>query len=694
MQLGAKDDNTAQAIDRLNRIAKYRLEGNFKEAANQLNSDAKNYQNNSESTLRILNELADIYSHHLFDIERAIELDEIITKTPTRGQAQDPTFFPTTSAASQRIIFDQAHYQEFIKISSSAILEKSKERIKKNQILLDGEVEDKQARIPPQQLSNHLNDIKEDIKRAPKGSVAYKMLFSRWVRAEFELSRLNKDSTLVTCQEFSEDRFPTANINFDEISYLQLSEYFNACYSNESKIKYLELSLDTIYKPYINIRAPQSRWKYNKLINNQIAKLIEANFKSRRHDELIYYTSLNKSRMVLEERMAFGDGKGALSRLADITPDDGIPRTPFGLPDKTWFKSKLAGTSHFLDFYVGGAYSTQTIPVVSGVGRTERSVMPLNSRNSARIKTDEPIDAFVDNSLYITQVRSGNVAAIKVDGGQLTQLRREMEQAYEAISNTRAATLAPSLQRIKAQLQLPDNLTVSPDKWIAAHPLDFHLQAKVVRSVNFFTSGSSDRIGQIRVAGFFNPTLDLAGADSEADYIKTLIPTATIVRREAARKSAIKDAVAANVIHLSMHGVFNATDPTMSKLVFAGAKNDDSTDDPSALYANEMISMPALRNRDLVFAAACQTGLAAADRTNSNELIGILRPLTASRNKNIILSLWNVSDAATGEFVKAFYSNLATSQDVKASFHYAQDQLKSQYPHPYYWAAFYLSQAN
>ena len=56
--------------------------------------------------------------------------------------------------------------------------------------------------------------------------------------------------------------------------------------------------------------------------------------------------------------------------------------------------------------------------------------------------------------------------------------------------------------------------------------------------------------------------------------------------------------------------------------------------------------------------------------------------------------IWNVSDAATGEFVKAFYSNLATSQDVKASFHYAQDQLKSQYPHPYYWAAFYLSQAN
>ena len=143
-----------------------------------------------------------------------------------------------------------------------------------------------------------------------------------------------------------------------------------------------------------------------------------------------------------------------------------------------------------------------------------------------------------------------------------------------------------------------------------------------------------------------------------------------------------------------MHGYFNAADPTLSKLMFAGSAVDDSSADPSALFASEMASFPALRDRDLVFAAACQTGLLAADRTNSSELTGILRPLTANRNKNIILSLWNVNDQATGEFVKAFYQKLAATQDVTVSFHYAQDHLRAKYPHPYYWAAFYLSQAS
>jgi CHAT domain-containing protein len=243
------------------------------------------------------------------------------------------------------------------------------------------------------------------------------------------------------------------------------------------------------------------------------------------------------------------------------------------------------------------------------------------------------------------------------------------------------------------RLQTPAQLTISPDKWLATHPLDFHLQAKTVRSVNFFTSSAAIKLDRLDVAGFFNPTLDLSGADAEADVMAALLPGANIIRREAASKTALGSVAGANVIHLSMHGAFNEADPTQSKLVFAGAANDDRIGDPNALYATEMAQVAALRNRDLVFAAACQTGLQAADRTNISELTGILRPLTANRNKNLILSLWNVSDRATAEFVQTFYQRLAGTRDVKDAFHHAQDHLRAQNPNPYYWAAFYLSQA-
>jgi hypothetical protein len=514
------------------------------------------------------------------------------------------------------------------------------------------------------------------------------------MRAEYELMLLGGSVETVSQQYVLNGSLKLDQIDLAEIDFLSLANYFTLIFKKDSDIRFAEFALETIYRPYTNLRDANSRWKYNKIINDYISTLIEANFQAGRFDEMLYYVSLNKSRMLLEERLTFGGTQDVGKKMSDFVTDDGMPRTAFGLPDKAWFKARLAASPQYLDFYVGGTYVSEKLAAVAKASRAERSLMPLNSRNSSRVRADEPADTFVDDALYLTQVNAGRVTAVKLTGTQLSDLRREMEISYEAISNTKAASISPAFDKLRARLQLTGNLTVSPDKWVATHPLDFHLQSKVVRSVNFFTAGASRRLNGIRLAGFFNPTLDLAGADWEADVIKSLIPSAGIVRRDLARKSALKDAEGANVIHLSMHGYFNASDPTLSKLLFAGSAVDESSADPSALYATEMATVPTLRNRDLVFAAACQTGLLAADRTNSSELTGILRPLTANRNKNIILSLWNVSDQATSEFVKAFYQKLAATQDVTVSFHYAQDQLRANYPHPYYWAAFYLSQAS
>jgi CHAT domain-containing protein len=116
--------------------------------------------------------------------------------------------------------------------------------------------------------------------------------------------------------------------------------------------------------------------------------------------------------------------------------------------------------------------------------------------------------------------------------------------------------------------------------------------------------------------------------------------------------------------------------------------------DLNALYAKDMGDILMLKDRQLIFAAACQTGLSAADRLNESELMGMLRPLTANRNRNVILSLWNVDDTATKEFVSEFYRNLAKTKRIDRAFHHAQSSVRERFPHPHYWAAFYLSQSN
>ncbi len=694
MQLGVKDDASASAIDRVNALAKLRVERAYDQVAKQLSKDLSVHRDDKFATLRILNELSDLYSYQIFDLEKAVEIDEGLIPQNFPVTQSYSTLYPRVEAASQRILTDKSYYSEFVTLANSEIFEKAGERRRMNEKLLRGEQVGYETRVTAEYIRDHVADVRDDLMKTPKGSKNYKILFSRLVRGEYELMRLGAKLPSPSCKSFVDRGFAVEDISFEEVSFLQLSDYLKRCHGLNGDIRYLEMALDAIYKPYTNLENEKYRWKYNKIINDYISMLIDANFKAGRFDEMLYYASLNKSRMLLEERSAFGGTQGGGKKIADFVSDDGISRNAFGLPDKAWFKTRLVSTAQYLDFYVGGTYVAEALAAGSKANRAERSVMPLNSRNSSRVRVDEPTDTFVDDSLYLTQVNAGRVTAVKLIGPQLTELRREMEKSYDAISNTKAAFASPAFQKLKTSLQITGDLTVSPDKWVATHPLDFHLQSKVVRSVNFFTSGATHKLDGIRIAGFFNPTLDLAGADGEADVIKALIPSAEIVRRETARKSALKDVASANVIHLSMHGYFNAADPTLSKLLFAGSAVDASSTDPSALYAVEMSAVPALRNRDLVFAAACQTGLLAADRTNSSELTGILRPLTANRNKNIILSLWNVSDQATGEFVKAFYQRLAATQDVKVSFHYAQDQLRAKYPHPYYWAAFYLSQAS
>ena len=140
--------------------------------------------------------------------------------------------------------------------------------------------------------------------------------------------------------------------------------------------------------------------------------------------------------------------------------------------------------------------------------------------------------------------------------------------------------------------------------------------------------------------------------------------------------------------------------PVHSKLLFAGSAigNDEARgnafnkNDNMALYAKNMDRYTQLKDNDLVFTAACQTGLTKKSNTNQSEILGILRPLLINRNRNIILTLWPVESQSAAQFVKTFYSRLAISNNVKDAFFTAQADLKKKYGHPAYWAPYYLVQ--
>jgi CHAT domain-containing protein len=180
-----------------------------------------------------------------------------------------------------------------------------------------------------------------------------------------------------------------------------------------------------------------------------------------------------------------------------------------------------------------------------------------------------------------------------------------------------------------------------------------------------------------------DPDLD-AGQD-EAQAVAKLYPQRSkLVIDPLARETDVKRWVGdAEVVHLSVHGKFNATEPLLSYLKLARSDSDDGQ-----LSAAEMFGLPLTRSR-LVVLSACETGKAQA--THASELLGMQRALLFAGANSLVLSYWSVDSDATAIYMRAFHQALQSSTPAMAA-RAALKTVKKQkdYAHPYYWSAFML----
>jgi CHAT domain-containing protein len=73
-----------------------------------------------------------------------------------------------------------------------------------------------------------------------------------------------------------------------------------------------------------------------------------------------------------------------------------------------------------------------------------------------------------------------------------------------------------------------------------------------------------------------------------------------------------------------------------------------------------------------------------------DELIGLSRGLMHAGAQSLILSLWDVHDKSTAEFMTVLYRLLGEGKNKAAALRGAMLALRSSYPHPYQWAPFIL----
>jgi CHAT domain-containing protein/tetratricopeptide (TPR) repeat protein len=136
----------------------------------------------------------------------------------------------------------------------------------------------------------------------------------------------------------------------------------------------------------------------------------------------------------------------------------------------------------------------------------------------------------------------------------------------------------------------------------------------------------------------------------------------------------------------------NNVNPLMrSGLVFAGAndvwdKPEPDKQDDGVLTAQEVTQID-MRKNILVVLSACETGL--GDIKGSEGVYGLQRSFKMAGVKYVMVSLWQVPDKETVEFMETFYTKLLNERDVKKAFAETQKEMRQKYD-PYYWSAFSL----
>jgi CHAT domain-containing protein len=130
-------------------------------------------------------------------------------------------------------------------------------------------------------------------------------------------------------------------------------------------------------------------------------------------------------------------------------------------------------------------------------------------------------------------------------------------------------------------------------------------------------------------------------------------------------------------VHIAAHGFFRPDNPMFSGIRLGGSY--------LTLYDLYNLRLPA----ELVALSACVTGLNVIGA--GDELLGLTRGLFRAGAASLLVTLWEVPDQSTSEFMKAFYDRFLKESNRAAALREAILEIRERYPHPLHWAPFVLS---
>ncbi len=163
----------------------------------------------------------------------------------------------------------------------------------------------------------------------------------------------------------------------------------------------------------------------------------------------------------------------------------------------------------------------------------------------------------------------------------------------------------------------------------------------------------------------------------EARNVASVLPNPQLfLGKDATEKRLRTHCPESRFVHIAAHGLFRQDNP-----MFSSMRLGDSQISLLDLYSLNLAS-------ELVTLSGCSTGLNAM--VGGDEMLGLVRGLLYAGTRAVLVSLWDVDDQSTAEFMTRFYTHMGAKTGKALALQKAMQEMRETYPHPYHWAPFVL----
>jgi CHAT domain-containing protein len=203
-------------------------------------------------------------------------------------------------------------------------------------------------------------------------------------------------------------------------------------------------------------------------------------------------------------------------------------------------------------------------------------------------------------------------------------------------------------------------------------------------SISYAPSASVYAVCQAKQSNGSGDSLILGVPDAQAPSIRTevealsrILPDARLFVGEAATEDVLRThGRTSRMVHIATHGYFRQDNPMFSSIRLGSSH--------LSLYDISHLQLPV----ELIVLSGCATGLNVV--TPGDELMGLVRGLLQAGAQSLVLSLWDVHDESTKEFMIDFYTHLQKGLSKAQAMQSTMLGLRERYRHPYHWAPFSL----